>query len=156
MFQLNKAGMCLIKIHICVCLWGSRERKFILSLESVNLHGYGFPTHVMASWTVTSWPLVDVEFDMPGVATRCEPVIRKIHTPFLAKQASRQAKQLLPSARLSLKPRLHDASFLARVKSRGCARRRLMQVMGSWTGWTFKRVATSLHETSARASPALD
>jgi hypothetical protein len=35
-------------------------------------------------------------------------------------------------------------SWLARFKSRGCARRRFMQVMESSTGWTLKRVATSI------------
>jgi hypothetical protein len=43
--------------------------------------------------------------------------------------------------------------------SPGDARWRFMQVMENSTGWTLKQVATSiilLHETSARASPALD
>jgi hypothetical protein len=42
-------------------------------------------------------------------------------------------------------PRLHDASRLARVTCRGCARRRFMKVKLFYS-----------HETSARASPALD
>jgi hypothetical protein len=45
---------------------------------------------------------------------------------------------------LAFKSRLHDASWLARVKSRGCGRRRFMQHMESSTGWTSKRVASSI------------
>jgi hypothetical protein len=40
----------------------------------------------------------------------------------------------LPVTVKSLKPRVHDASWLARVKAQGCARRRFMQVTESSTG----------------------
>jgi hypothetical protein len=43
-----------------------------------------------------------------------------------------------------LERRLHDASLLARVKYRGCARRRFMQVMKCSTGLTLKQTATSI------------
>jgi hypothetical protein len=55
-----------------------------------------------------------------------------------------------------LKPRLRDESWLARVKTRGCAPRRFMLVMHSSTGCVLKRLPLFyLHETPARAFPAL-
>jgi hypothetical protein len=42
------------------------------------------------------------------------------------------------------KPRLRDASWLARAKFRGRASWRFVQVMESSRGWTLKRVATSI------------
>jgi hypothetical protein len=45
---------------------------------------------------------------------------------------------------MSFKPRLHDASWIARVKPRECARRRFMHVMESSTGRSSKRVVTSI------------
>jgi hypothetical protein len=44
----------------------------------------------------------------------------------------------------AFKARLHDASLLARVTTRGCECRRFMQVIESSKGWTLKRVATSI------------
>jgi hypothetical protein len=52
--------MCLNEIHICVLVRKQRNEKYILSLnlELVNVGGYDFPTHVMASFKK---PLVDTE-----------------------------------------------------------------------------------------------
>jgi hypothetical protein len=47
------------------------------------------------------------------------------------------------STDLLVKPCIHDASWLARVKSRECPPRRFIQVMESSAGWRLKRVATS-------------
>jgi hypothetical protein len=45
---------------------------------------------------------------------------------------------------MNRKPRLRNASSLARVKCRGCARTRFAQVMESSTGLTLERVATAI------------
>jgi len=50
-----------------------------------------------------------------------------------------------------LKPRAHDASWLAQVKSWGCASKHFMEAMRSPAGWTWNRIAASLMR-HARAS----
>jgi hypothetical protein len=48
-------------------------------------------------------------------------------------QRARKQKAQVIACLVCIKPRLHDASLVARVKSRGSARRRFMQFLGSST-----------------------